>query len=458
MRSTILITDDELNTREGLRKAIESESRKVDVAADGDEALDKIKKNNYDVLITDMRMPGMDGMTLLREAKKEAPDLGVIVLTAYGTIEMAVEAMRCGAYNYLTKPVNLDELEMLVEQILDKRRIEMENEYHRERDAAVEGFEGIIGESPPIRSLRERIKQIAPSKATVLITGETGTGKELVAQAIHNLSPRKKRLFVPVHCAALSENLLESELFGHERGAFTGAIKQRKGRFELADQGTIFLDEISEISTAIQVKLLRVLQEKEFQRVGGSETISVDIRILAATNTNLQELAEEGKFREDLYYRLKVVTLDVPPLRERVDDIPLLAHVFIKRFAKENAKGIMEISDEAMTSLKKYHWPGNVRELQGVMESMVILATGKQLEIDNVPYEIRRDSDVKPEVLVTGNVTLSDIEKQVILETLEKYNGNRTKTAEALGIGRRTLIRKIHEYGVSHSDDNDNSD
>ncbi len=460
MRSTILITDDELNTREGLRKALESDNRKVDVAADGKEALEKIKKNSYDVLITDIRMPGMDGMTLLKQAKSEDPSLGAVILTAYGTIEMAVEAMKNGAYNYLTKPVNLDELELLVEQILEKRRVELENEYHRERETAAEGFEGIIGESQAMKMVRDRIKQIAPSKATVLITGETGTGKELVAHAIHNFSPRAKRLFVPVHCAALSENLLESELFGHERGAFTGAIKQRKGRFELADQGTIFLDEISEISTAIQVKLLRVLQEKEFERVGGTETISVDLRILAATNANLQELVNEGKFREDLYYRLKVVMLHIPPLRQRIEDIPLLAKHFVKRFAKENEKGSLDISQEVLECLKRYPWPGNVRELQGVIESMVILAMGKRLELENVPYEIRQESatETKPDIQLSGTAPLAEIEKQVILDTLEKFNGNRTKTAEALGIGRRTLIRKLHEYGVSKSEENEEAE
>ncbi|HXK96126.1 MAG TPA: sigma-54 dependent transcriptional regulator, partial [bacterium] len=280
MCPSILIADDELNTREGLRKALASDYRKVDTAADGSEALAKLKRQDYDVLITDIRMPGLDGMQLLQKTRELSPPPGVILLTAYGTIEMAVEAMKLGAYNYLTKPVNLDELELLVNQILEKRQIEQEIEFHRERDRAVEGFEGIVGESPPIQQLIGQIKQIAPTKATVLITGETGTGKELVARAIHNLSPRRHRLFVPIHCAALSENLLESELFGHERGAFTGAIKQKKGRFEQAHQGTIFLDEVSEISAGIQVKLLRVLQEKAFERVGGTETISVDIRIL----------------------------------------------------------------------------------------------------------------------------------------------------------------------------------
>jgi DNA-binding NtrC family response regulator len=403
-------------------------------------------------------MPEMDGMTLLQKAKEIDSSLGVIVLTAYGTIEMAVQAMRLGAFNYLTKPVNLDELDVLVEQLLEKRRIELENEYHREQSKASKGIEGIIGQSLPMKNLMKQIQQIAPTKATVMISGETGTGKELVARAIHALSPRKNRIFVPVHCAALSENLLESELFGHDRGAFTGAIKQRKGRFELADQGTIFLDEISEISQSIQVKLLRVLQEKEFERVGGSETVSVDIRIIAASNVDLQKMVDEGKFREDLYYRLKVVTLEVPPLRDRLDDIPALVYFFADRFAKENGKGSLEVADEVIKVFQSYDWPGNVRELQGVMESMVILSTTDKLEMANIPLDIRKhydgSTDVTP-VFTPGGATLADIEKQVIMQTLEKFDGNRTKTAEALGIGRRTLIRKLHEYNESEPLDED---
>lgn len=453
MSQTILIADDELNAREGLRKALETEYRRVDVAADGDEAYEKLVKNNYDLLITDVRMPGMDGITLLKNARQENLVANVIVLTAYGDIKMAVDAMRSGAYNYLTKPVDLDELDLLIEQVLTKQQLELEVQYHRERELSTDGFQGIVGQSLAILDLIEQIKQVAPTKANVLIAGETGTGKELVARAIHNLSSRKDRLFVPIHCAALSENLLESELFGHERGAFTGAIKQRKGRFEQAHQGTIFLDEISEISQSIQVKLLRVLQEREFERVGGSETLHVDIRILAATNMDLIKQVEKEKFREDLYYRLKVVTLQTPPLRERIDDIPLLTRSFILRYCRENGKPAMKAAEEIFHIFKKYSWPGNVRELQGVVESMVILARGDTLTAENVPLEIRKEGGSEPsqdyKPLALGDSTLADIEKRVILDALEKYGGNRTKTADALGIGRRTLIRKLHEYGVS---------
>jgi two-component system, NtrC family, response regulator AtoC len=455
MSRKILIADDEINAREGLRKALINEYRSIDIAADGDEAYKKSQNNSYDLLITDVRMPGMDGMTLLKKVKQDKPDINVIVLTAYGDIKMAVEAMKYGAYNYLTKPVDLDELEVLVEQILDKNQLELEIEYHRERDNKAEGFEGIIGQSEPINDLIQQIKQVAPTKANVLITGETGTGKELVAQAIHNLSPRMNRLFVPIQCAALSENLLESELFGHERGAFTGAIKQRKGRFEQAHKGTIFLDEISEISTSLQVKLLRVLQEKEFERVGGSDTIAVDIRIIAASNMDLQKQVDNEKFREDLYYRLKVVTLNTPPLRDRLDDIPLLTNSFVAHYAKENGRPSIKFADEIVDVFKQYSWPGNIRELQGVIESMVILARNDQLKAENVPLEIRKETENDkvsiPKTISSGDVKLSDIEKQVILESLEKFNGNRTKTAEVLGIGRRTLIRKLHEYGVTKS-------
>lgn len=459
MSQTILIADDELNAREGLKKALESEFRRVDTAADGDEAYERLVKTNYDLLITDVRMPGIDGITLLKKAREENLIANVIVLTAYGDIKMAVDAMRSGAYNYLTKPVDLDELDLLVDQVLKKQQLELEVEYHRERDASPEGFQGIVGQSLPILQLIEQIKQVAPTKANVLITGETGTGKELVARAIHNLSSRKDRLFVPIHCAALSENLLESELFGHERGAFTGAIKQRKGRFEQAHQGTIFLDEISEISQSIQVKLLRVLQEKEFERVGGSETLHVDIRILAATNMDLIKLVEKEKFREDLYYRLKVVTLHTPPLCERSSDISLLIRSFVSRYSRENGKPVMKIADEIVDTFSKYSWPGNVRELQGVIESMVILSRGDTLKKENIPLEIRKevegDSSQESQPLAIGDSKLADIEKRVILETLEKFGGNRTKTADALGIGRRTLIRKLHEYGVSKLSEDD---
>ncbi len=459
MTQMILIADDEFNAREGLRKALQSEYRQIDLAADGDEAYTRLCRQNYDLLITDVRMPGMDGITLLKKAREEDLVSNVIVLTAYGDIKMAVDAMKAGAYNYLTKPVDLDELEVLIDQVLKKQQMEVEIQYLRERDTPLEGIQGIIGKSPAILDLIEQIKQVAPTKANVLITGETGTGKELVARAIHNLSPRRDRLFVPIHCAALSENLLESELFGHERGAFTGAIKQRKGRFEQAHQGTIFLDEISEISPSIQVKLLRVLQEKEFERVGGSETIHVDIRILAATNVDLQKQVEKEKFREDLFYRLKVVTLDTPPLRERREDIPLLAKSFVARFARENGKSGMKIEEDTIDLFQKYSWPGNVRELLGVVESMVILARGETLRRENIPQEIRRDvegdSQVDYQSFPMGDMKLSDIEKRVILETLDKFNGNRTKTAEALGIGRRTLIRKLHEYGVARSSEDE---
>lgn len=449
MNYSILIADDEINAREGLKKALSGDGRRVDVAADGVEAFDLLQKRSYDVLITDIRMPGMDGMQLLEKAKREDPHLEVILLTAYGAIENAVQAIKKGAYDYITKPINLDELEALLERVFEKRRIEQENAYLRELSQPAPALRGVVGDGKAIRELIAQIQQIAPTKATVLITGETGTGKELVARAIHDLSPRKDRLFVPIHCAALAENLLESELFGHERGAFTGAIKQRKGRFEIANQGTLFLDEISEISPAIQVKLLRVLQEKQFERVGGSETIKVDIRIIAATNRDLHQMVEEGKFREDLFYRLRVVNAHVPPLRERTEDIPLLVDHFVKLFARENGIEEPDISPDAIKIFQRYSWPGNVRELQGIMESMVILSRGKRLEPSNIPQEIRQDCDAAlTPPIESGESTLSEVEKRVILEALEKYKGNRTKTAEALGIGRRTLIRKLNEYGV----------
>lgn len=455
MNLSILIVDDELNAREGLRKALQDDNRRVEIAADGKEAFEKLSKQSFDLMISDIRMPNMGGMELLEKAKAENPEMDIVMLTAYGTIDMAVQAIKKGAYDYLAKPINLDELDTLIDRIVEKQRIQTENQYHREQSKVAFPLSGIVGNSPAIRTMLDQIQQIAPTNATVLITGETGTGKELVARAIHENSPRKNRLYVPIHCAALAENLLESELFGHERGAFTGAVRQRKGRFEMASHGTLFLDEISEISPSIQVKLLRVLQEKQIERVGGSETIKIDIRIIAATNRNLKKMVDDDKFREDLFYRLRVVTIDVPALRERKDDIPLLVQHFARMYAKENNRKPPAIDEAVIKTFQEYDWPGNVRELQGIMESMVILCRDDRISIENVPQEIRGETTVPTNSgpLIAGEATLADLERQAILETLDKFDGNRTRTAEALGIGRRTLIRKLHEYGVSKSSD-----
>ena len=443
----ILVVDDEINARDGMRKALERPEWVVETAADGKEAYEKLQQRSFDVMLTDIRMPRMGGMELLRRAREQWSDMDVIVITAYGEVSNAVEAMKVGAYDYLQKPIDLDELELKVERLLDRRRLSMENEQLWEDSRGQSGLSHIIGESPVMQKLFDDIRQVAPSRATVLITGETGSGKELVARAVHDLSPRRERPFWPMHCAAFSETLLESELFGHERGSFTGAVKQKKGRFELADRGTVFLDEISEVSPKTQVKLLRVLQERTFERVGGTDPITVDIRIIAATNADLEERVKEGKFREDLLYRLRVVELQVPPLRERLEDIPLLVHAFLRRYASENEIPVPNIDPAVIRAFQTHDWPGNVRELQGYIERMVVMCRGDRLTTDNLPPELGGKTDRPPVSGIAGDAPLADIERQVILETLRRNEGNRTKTAEVLGIGRRTLIRKLQEYG-----------
>ena len=446
-KPTILIVDDEKNTREGLARALQ---RQYDVrlAENGVRALDLLSEEPVDVMLSDIRMPGMDGMTLLQRALARTPQPVCILLTAYGTIETAVEAMKHGAYDFLTKPVNLDRLDLLLKRALREREVETENRGLREQLDSKYGLENIVGQSPQMQELFDMIRQVSASRATVLIQGESGTGKELVAHAIHRLSPRVHGPFVPVHCAALSRNLLESELFGHEKGAFTGASELRRGRFELADGGTLFLDEIAEIDPSIQVKTLRVLEERKFERVGGQETLEVDVRLVAATNKNLKEMMEQGRFREDLFYRLYVVVIRLPALRERVGDIPLLAQHFLKSLAKENGKAVDGITPEAMEALAAYPWPGNVRELRNVLERMVVLSRGDKLTLRDIPAAIRDAvrQDLAPKA--AGELTLDEAEKQLIIRALKTHEGNRTLAAKHLGISRRTLHRKLNEYGL----------
>jgi two-component system, NtrC family, response regulator AtoC len=435
----ILIVDDERNTREGLQRALQ-ERYNVMLAEDGQTALHMLESASVDVLLTDLRMPGVDGITLMRRARALENPPVCIVMTAYGSIEGAVEAMQAGAYHYVTKPVNLDEVELVIQRALNSRRIETENASLRARLDQKFGFENLIGESPAMLQVFETVRQVAASRTTVLITGETGTGKELIAQAIHNLSPRKNGPFVAVHAAALPGTLLESELFGHEKGAFTGAVDRRIGRFEMADGGTLFFDEVSELEPALQVKLLRVLEERAFERVGASKTIEVDVRLVAATNRNLKKLISDGKFRDDLFYRLSVVTVNLPPLRERRDDIPLLVRAFLDEFNRENQKSVREISPEAMNVLLAYDWPGNVRELRNAVEQMVVLARAERLTLRDVPAAVR------PGV----TMTVEEAEKQLIVQALKETDGNRTHAAQKIGISRRTLHRKLKQYGLEN--------
>ena len=452
---TILIVDDEKNIVSGLEEAFTLEGYSVLTAYDGKEAWDKVNTNNVDLVITDLRMPMMNGNELVERISSSYPMLPVIVLTGHGTIETAVESMRKGAVDFFTKPVDLDKLFLVVKKCLANSELQEQNKKLTEEIEKLKNqqkYSKIIGKSGKVASLMETINQVAPSKATVLITGESGTGKELVADAIESLSTRHGKPFIKFHCASLSSTLLESELFGHEKGAFTGATSQKKGRFELADGGTLFLDEIGEIDAATQVKLLRVLQEREFERVGGEKTISVDVRVIAATNRDLKEEVRKGNFREDLYFRLAVVEINVPPLRERKEDIDLLSLSFVKEVAKENGREIDGISPHARKALFSYSWPGNIRELKNCMESAVVMAKGKTIEFDDLPSHIRGESEKEKAISLELPITMEEAEKALIMETISFASGNKTKAAELLGIGRKTLHRKLSEWKVEDDD------
>ena len=450
-KPVILIVDDEKNTREGLARALRDEYA-VAEAENGLRALEWLETHHADVVLSDLRMPGLDGMALLSRLLGRDPKPVLILLTAYGNIETAVEAMKRGAYDFLAKPVNLDRLELLLKRALTERQMGAENQRLKAQLDSKYGFENILGTSAAMQEVFDTIRQAAPTRATVLIQGESGTGKELVARALHQCSPRAQGPFIPVHCAALSPTLLESELFGHEKGAFTGAQERRRGRFEMADGGTLFLDEIGEIDPSLQVKILRVLEERKFERVGGTETLHVDVRLVAATNRDLKKMVEEGKFREDLFYRLFVVNLTLPPLREREGDIVLLAQHYLKALAAEHGKKASGITPDAMDLLSAYPWPGNVRELRNVIERMVVLGSGEKLTVRDLPPSFRLAAG-RAESAARPGSALRDAERQLIEEALRKNKGSRTKAAQDLGISRRTLHRKINEFGLRNSED-----
>jgi two-component system, NtrC family, response regulator AtoC len=449
-KPTVLIVDDEKSTREGLARALRRTYR-VLLAEDGARALSLLSEEAVDIVLSDLRMPGMDGLTLIQRILARTPQPVCILLTAYGSIETAVEAMKRGAFDFLTKPVHLDELDLVLQRALRTREMEVENRQLREQLDTRFGLENMVGQSPAMREVFETIRQVAPSRASILIQGETGTGKELVARAIHQLSPRAKAPLITVHCAALPATLLESELFGHEKGAFTGATERRQGRFELADGGSLFLDEIGEIDQNVQVKILRVLDQRTFERVGGRDTHEVDVRLIAATNKNLEEMVQEGTFREDLLYRLNVITLTLPPLRDRADDIPLLVQRFLSEFSAENQKAIDGVTPDCMNALLAYHWPGNIRELRNVVERMVVLSRQDRLSVRDLPPALRETAGNGPATTATlpgASLSLEAAEKHMIMQALDTHNGNRTKAAQQLGISRRTLHRKLNEYGL----------
>lgn len=444
MQPSILIVEDDRLTRESLAKALSGDYF-IHTAGDGVDALSLLEKETIDVVITDVKMPLKDGMKILETVKRASPDIIIIMVTGFATVESAVDAMKKGAYDYITKPVNIDRLHMLIEKAIENKRLKADNILLRKQFKETFSYGNIIGNSIKIKEIIDLISQISTTKATVLILGESGTGKELIANAIHYNSPVAEGPFIKVSCAALAEGILESELFGHEKGAFTGALYARKGRFELANGGTLFLDEIGDIPLSLQAKFLRVLQEQEYERVGGTKTLKVDVRIIAATNKRLDEMVKKGEFREDLYYRLRVVTVNMPSLRDRKEDIPLLSLHFLDYFSRKHKKEVTIIPSEVMRLLTVYEWPGNIRELMNCIENMVVMSVGKTLIAENIPPYIlplqkRSHDSITP---------LDEIEREAILNTINAVKGNKTEAAKALGIGLKTLYRKLKTYTQS---------
>lgn len=449
----ILIVDDEGVQCEMLAGFLRKQGYRPDTAENGRIALEKFKTGSFDLVLTDQRMPEMEGLQLLKEIKRLNPETVVVIMTAFGSVSSAVAAMKEGAYDYLTKPIDLDELLLLIHRIEKEINLRRENRLLREQLREKFKVDFIVSNSRPMEEALNLVGRVAPSQATVLILGESGTGKELIARAIHYASPRAEKPFIKVNCAALPETLLESELFGHEKGAFTGAVAKRIGRFEQADQGSIFLDEIGDLSLPLQMKLLRVLQEKEFERVGSNQTIKVDVRVIAATNRNLEEAIKKGTFREDLYYRLNVVTITLPPLRERKEDIPLLIEHFLKKYSAQNKKEVVGLSKEAHELLRQYDYPGNVRELENIIERAVVLCPGKIITVNELPLNIREynlaefyEKDQQGRSLPK---MLEDIERQMISKALKNNDGVQTRAAAELGISERVLRYKMKKYGLS---------
>ncbi len=451
VKNTILVVDDDLAHRTMLRTLLGGWGYEVAEADDGGKAIDAASQTPFDLILMDIRMLKVSGLEALAEIKRLNPAIPVIVMTAYASVETAVKALKEGAYDYLTKPLDFDELKLTIERAVEHSRLKEENRHLRESLATQFDSQHLIGHSPAMTRLMETMVQVAPSEATVLITGESGTGKEMIAGAIHFNSLRKNGPFVKIYCAAITETLLESELFGHEKGSFTGAERRKEGKFRQAQGGTLFLDEVSEMSPAMQVKLLRVLQEREITRVGGDDVIKVDVRVIAATNKDLMREIESRRFRDDLYYRLNVVTLNVPPLRERREDIPLIARHFLTMFAKKNKKSIKGFTPQAMDRLLKYNWPGNVRELMNAVERGVVLSRSEYLgeaEFDLIFRQQPQEEEITVQQMGIAEPSLQSVEKETILKALETTSGNKSEAARRLGITRRTLHLKLKKYGM----------
>jgi DNA-binding NtrC family response regulator len=449
--STILVVDDKSSMRKVLRQTLEDGGRHTLLEAeDGEQALETIKNKHVDVVLSDIKMPRVDGITLLRMIKEIDQEIVVLIMTAYGTIETAVEAMKLGAYDYITKPFSTEQVRLTVEKAIERQKLLYENKYLREKLNDQYNYKRIIGNSSAMQPVYDLIEKVAPTDTAVLIRGESGTGKELVAHAIHFNSRRKEKPFIKVNCAVFAEGVLESELFGHEKGSFTGAAGKRIGRFELANGGSIFLDEIGDIKPATQVKLLRVLQEKEFERVGGTESLKVDVRVIAATNKNLEEAIKKGEFREDLFFRLNVVPIQVPPLRERGEDIEKLAYYFLNRYSAETNKKIAKIDPKAVELMRRYNWPGNVRELENAVQRAVVLADGETLYPSNLPLDIQshQRNQMQPNLGEEATLTqrVERYERELIMKALERSGHVQTQAAKTLGINRTALIYKLKKY------------
>lgn len=437
----ILIVDDEQIVRDSLTHWFEEDGYQVSSAVDAFDVLKDLQPGKYDIMLVDIKMPKMSGLELLEKVKEIDPDCIVIIITAYASVPSAVQALKNGAFDYVTKPIDPDELSHLIKNAIKQKTLKRENIALKTSIDEMFNFEGLIGESPEMKKVFELIKIVAPQDTTVMIRGESGTGKELIARAIHMNSPRRYYPIIPVNCGAFTETLLESELFGHEKGAFTGAQYRRKGKIEMANGGTLFLDEVGSVSPKMQVELLRVLETKQFTRVGGNEIVKVDFRLISATNENLEKLVEEGKFREDLYYRLNVFTIYVPPLRERRSDIPILANYFVQKFARQMNKPILKISDEAMEILLNHSWPGNVRELENAIERAMVVGKPPEIKPSDLPFHLEKVNSFESDAL-------EEVEKNHIQRVLKKYDWNISKAAAALNIDRVTLYNKIKKYGL----------
>lgn len=442
----LLLVDDDKNALDGLVKILTHDGYPVSGVLSGYEALNLLSRKNFDIIVTDMKLPGIGGLSLIHEIRKKEESVAIVVITAYSSVKTAVEAIKCGADDYLTKPINIEELRLVLEKIWERQQLIVQNRMLKEKLKDKYKSSGLVGNTPQMKQIFHMIADVAPSTASILILGETGTGKELVANAVHCQSDRACMPFVALHCAALSEGVLESELFGHEKGAFTGAVQARKGRFEMADGGTLFLDEVGEMSLKVQVKLLRVLEKGEFERVGGEKTLKVDVRLITATNRNLEKEVSEGRFREDLFYRLNVITIHLPSLRERKDDIPILSNFFVIKYTKKYKKEIKGFTPEAMEALCAYHWPGNVRELENVVERAIVLCKKNTLSVEHLPGNVVPNKDDMSVIKIPVGISLKEAEKEIIQKTLQMTHGSKKEASKILGISNRKIEYKVKEW------------